>query len=178
MFFSNFVMYFIILTTGATLFKAGHYNISSAVEAAAALRPLAGEFASLLFALGIVGTGFLAIPILTSSASYAVAQALGLKHGLSRKFVKAKGFYLTIAASMLIGMLINYLGINALDALFWTAVLNGLLAPFMLVLVMLVSNNEAIMGNYKNGSATNIVGWLTTLAMFGAAIGLFLSTKH
>jgi NRAMP (natural resistance-associated macrophage protein)-like metal ion transporter len=178
MFFSNFVMYFIILTTGATLFKAGHYNISSAAEAAAALRPLAGEFASLLFALGIVGTGFLAIPILTSSASYAVAQALGLKHGLSRKFVKAKGFYLTIAVSMLIGMLINYLGINALDALFWTAVLNGVLAPFMLVLVMLVSNNEAIMGNYKNGSATNIVGWLTTLAMFGAAIGLFLSTKH
>jgi NRAMP (natural resistance-associated macrophage protein)-like metal ion transporter len=177
MFFSNFVMYFIILTTGATLFKAGHHNISSAAEAAAALRPLAGDLASLLFVLGVVGTGFLAIPILTSSASYAVAQAFGWKHGLRRKYVQAKSFYLTITASMLIGMLINYVGMNALDALFFTAVLNGILAPFLLVLILLVSNNKDIMGEHKNGLATNIVGSLTTLAMFGAAAGLFLSIK-
>lgn len=178
MFFSNLIMYFIMLTTGATLFSSGHHDINTASEAALALRPMAGDMAYVLFGLGVIGTGVLAIPVLASSASYAVAQAFGWKHGLRRKFIRAKGFYAIMAISMLLGMLINFVGINPLDALFWTAVLNGLLAPPLLILIMLISNNKKIMGEHKNGAATNFIGWMTTLLMFAAAIGLTLSFQH
>jgi len=178
MLFSNVVMYFIILITGATLFKAGMHNITSAAEAASVLRPLAGDFAFLLFALGIIGTGFLAVPILTSSAAYAVSQAFGWKHGLRRKFIRARSFYLAIGISMFVGMLINYIGINPIDALFWTAVVNGVLAPPLLLLIMLISNNKKIMGAHTNHPLINVIGYSTTFVMFAAAVAMFLKMPH
>ncbi|HLH24741.1 MAG TPA: Nramp family divalent metal transporter [Chloroflexota bacterium] len=175
MLLSNGVMYFIILATAATLFKAGQTDVKSATDAAQALRPLAGDAAGILLAVGLIGAGFLAVPILTGSAAYATAETLGWQYGLDRKPARAKEFYAVIAGSTLVGMLINFVGINPIDALFWTAVLNGVLAPPLLVLIMLVANNRAIMGERVNGAASNVLGWLATLAMFAAAIGLILT---
>jgi NRAMP (natural resistance-associated macrophage protein)-like metal ion transporter len=172
---SNLVMYFIILGTAATLHQAGKTNVQSAAEAAEALRPLAGSFASALLALGLVGAGFLAVPILTGSAAYAMSEAFGWRNGLDHKPARAKRFYLVIGVSTLIGVLINYVGINPIDALFWTAVINGFLAPPLLVLIMLVANNAKVMGKRTNGLAANVVGWATTAAMFAAAIGLVVT---
>ncbi|HEY9854987.1 MAG TPA: divalent metal cation transporter [Stenomitos sp.] len=172
MLFSNLVMYFIILATAATLFKAGKTDINSATEAAEALRPLAGEAARALFALGLIGTGFLAVPILTGSAAYAVSEAFGWPAGLDEKLRNAKRFYGVIAASTVIGLGIDLVGINPIDALFWTAVINGLLAPPLLVLIMFVGNNRAIMGERVNGPIVNGLGWVTVVAMTAAAIGL------
>lgn len=178
MFFSNFVMYFIILTTAATLFKAGHHNIATAQDAAAALRPLAGNYAALLFAVGLVGTGFLAVPVLTCSASYAVAQAFGWKHGLRRRLIRARGFYAIIVASTVIGMVLNFVGIKPLDALFWTAVLNGILAPPLLFVIMSIANNKNIMGRHRNGWFTNALGYGTAVLMSIAAIAMFIPALH
>ena len=175
MFFSNIVMYFIILATAATLFKAGKTNIQSATEAAQALSPLAGRGASILLALGLIGAGFLAVPILTGACAYAVAETLGKRYGLNQKPRRAKLFYGVIALSTLVGMLVNFLGINPITALFWTAVINGLLAPPLLVIIMLIANNRKIMGQRVNGLWANILGWATTLIMFAAAIGLLLT---
>ena len=175
MFFSNVVMYFIILATAATLFKAGKTDIQSATEAAQALRPLAGDAAYILLALGLIGAGFLCVPILTGSAAYAIAEALGWKHGLDEKPRRAKLFYGVIAASTVVGMLVNFIGINPITALFWTAVINGFLAPPILVVVMLIANNKAVLGREVNGRATNIMGWITTAAMFAAAVALVLT---
>jgi NRAMP (natural resistance-associated macrophage protein)-like metal ion transporter len=175
MLFSNLVMYFIILASAATLFKAGRPDIQSAQQAAEALRPLAGPFAEFLFAAGLVGAGILAVPILTGSAAYALAEIVGWKRGLNEKPSQARNFYLLIAASTIAGMLINFAGVNPMSALFWTGVLNGLVAPPLLFLLMLVSNNRKIMGNRVNGLWVNVLGWLTTAVMFLAAIGLILS---
>ena len=175
MVFSNLVAYFIILTTAATLFKAGKTDIKSAADAAEALRPLAGEAARILFALGLIGAGFLAAPILTGSAAFALSEAFGWKHGLDQKPQRAKEFYGVIAASTLVGMLINFVGINPIDALFWTAIINGFLTPPLLVLLMLISNNRKIMGDRVNGPGLNVVGWVTTAAMSGAAIALAMT---
>jgi len=175
MFFSNVVMYFIILATAATLFKAGKTDIQSATEAAQALRPLAGDAAYVLFAVGLIGAGFLAVPILTGSSAYAIAEALGWKRGLDERPRRAKLFYATIVVATLLGMLVNFLGINPISALFWTAVINGFLAPPMLVVIMMIGSNRNIMGQRVNGRLTNIVGWATTLVMFAAAIGLVLT---
>lgn len=175
MFFSNIVMYFIILATAATLFKAGKTNIESATEAAQALRPLAGDAAYFLLALGLIGAGFLAVPILTGSAAYAVSEAFGWKYGLDKKPERAKQFYAIIGVSTLIGTLINFIGINPIKALFWTAVINGFLAPPLLVIIMLVANNKKVMGNKVNGVWTNALGWITTVVMFAAAIALVLT---
>jgi NRAMP (natural resistance-associated macrophage protein)-like metal ion transporter len=168
------VMHAIMLATAATLHQAGQTEIRSATEAAEALRPLAGDASTLLFALGLIGSGFLAIPVLTGAAAYAVSETFDWNEGLGEKPRRAKGFYSVIAASTLIGMLVNYLGINPISALFWTAVINGLLAPPLLVLVMLVVNNEEIMGGRVNGPILNILGWATAAAMFLAAFGFFL----
>jgi len=173
--FSNLVMYFIILATAATLFKSGHTDIRSATDAAQALRPLAGDAAGILFALGLVGTGFLAVPVLTCSASYAVSEALGWRYGLDQKPTRAKRFYALIIISTVVGVLIDFIGINPIDALFWTAVVNGVLAPPLLVMLMLIANNANIMGDRKNGWGLNLLGWGTTLVMFGAAVGLALT---
>jgi NRAMP (natural resistance-associated macrophage protein)-like metal ion transporter len=172
MFLSNVVMYFIILTTAATLFKAGKTHIQSATEAAQALQPLAGNAAGALLAVGLIGAGVLAVPVLTSSAAYAVAEAFGWKYGLDRKLKRAKEFYAIIAATTLVGMLINFLGINPIDALFWTAVINGFLAPPLLVVIMLISNNKRVMGSRTNGRWINILGWLTASIMSIAALAL------
>ncbi|MNR95178.1 Divalent metal cation transporter MntH [compost metagenome] len=175
MLFSNLGMYFIILATAATLYKSGITHITSASDAAQALRPIAGEAAGALFALGIVGTGLLAVPILTCSASYALSEALGWRYGLNERPLGAKGFYGIIIASTLLGTLIDFIGINPIQALVWTAVLNGLIAPPLLLIILHVANNRHLMGERKNGWLLNLLGWLTTLAMGGAAIALFMS---
>ncbi len=175
MFFSNLIMYFIILATGATLFQAGQTQITSAAQAAEALRPLAGDAAALLLAVGLIGSGFLAVPVLTGSSAYAVAETFGWKEGLGRKARDARGFYAVIIAGTAVGMLFNFLGINPIDALFWTAVLNGFLAPPLLVLVMLVANTRDVMGSRTNGPWLNLLGWGTTVVMFAAAIGLVVT---
>jgi len=177
MFFSNVVMYFIILTTAATLFKAGKTDIQSATDAAQALRPLAGEGASLLLAVGLIGAGFLGVPILTGSSAYAIAETLGWSYGLDQKPRRAKLFYAMIVIPTLVGMLINFAGINPIRALFWTAVINGVVAPPILIVIMLVANNREIMGDEVNGYWINIVGWATTAVMFAAAIGLLLTWR-
>jgi len=169
--FSNLVFYFIVLATGATLHQAGQTSVESAADAAEALKPIAGDAAGVLFALGIIGSGFLAVPILVASASYAVAELFDWKRGLDEEPHRARQFYLVIAASMLAGMAINFLGINPIDALFWTAVMNGFLAPPLLVLIMIVANDKKLMGKRVNGRLTNFIGWTTALLMGGAALG-------
>lgn len=178
MLLSNLVMYCIILATAATLFKAGKHDVQSATEAAVALRPLAGKIASLLLAVGLIGAGFLAVPVLTGSASYALAEALGWEHGQDKKPRRAKQYYIMIVVATIAGMLLNFLGVNPISALFWTAVMNGVLAPPLLVLLMLVANNPKIMGERVNGLWLNLGGWITTLVMFAAAVALFLTLGH
>ncbi len=176
MVFSEVVAYFIILATGATLFVAGKTQIGSATEAAQALRPLAGDAAALLLAVGLIGAGVLAVPVLTGSAAYGVAEAFGWRTGLDRKPGRAPGFYAVIVAATLVGMAINFLGINPITALVLSAVLNGLIAAPLLVLVMVVSNDRSAMGERTNGRLLNVVGWLTTGVMGVAAIGLVVTT--
>jgi NRAMP (natural resistance-associated macrophage protein)-like metal ion transporter len=175
MLFSNVVMYFVILTTAATLHQAGKTDIASATEAAQALEPLAGRGAEWLLALGLIGTGFLAVPILTGAGAYAAAEARGWRYGLDEKPSRAKPFYAVIVGATVLGMLINFAGINPIQALYWTAVLNGLLAPALLVLVLRVANNRAVMGERTNGLGLNALGWLTTAVMTAAAVGLVLT---
>ena len=175
MFFSNLVMFFIIIVTGATLFQNGVYNITSASQAAEVLRPLSGDFAFLLFALGIVGTGLLAVPILAGSASYAISEAFGLKEGLYRKFNEAHGFYGIIALATLIGLLINFIGISPITALYYTAVINGLIAPPLLIMILFIANNKKIMKDRTNNKLLNILGILTIFIMSMAALALLLS---
>ena len=176
MFFSNVVMYFIILATAATLHQAGHSEIDSATEAAEALRPIAGDAATVLMAVGLIGTGFLAVPVLTGSAGYAVCEAFGWRCSLDAKPAKAKEFYVILGLSTLGGPpLINLVGVNPVQAYFWTAVINGFLAPPILVVIMLVSSNRKIMGQRVNGWTSNILGWVATVAMFAATIGLVLT---
>jgi NRAMP (natural resistance-associated macrophage protein)-like metal ion transporter len=175
MLLSNVVMYFIILATAATLHQAGRTDIDSAAEAAEALRPLAGDAATVLMALGLIGTGFLAVPILTGSASYLVCEAAGWKCSLDAKPGRAKKFYLVLTASTLGGLLINFLGVSPMAALFWTAVINGFLAPPLLVVILLIANNNKVMGKRVNGPALNVLGWATAAVMFAAALGLVLT---
>jgi Mn2+/Fe2+ NRAMP family transporter len=175
MFLSNLVMYFIILATAATLFKAGQTDIQSAAEAAQALRPLAGAGASLLLSVGLIGTGLLAVPILTGSSAYAVSEAFRGKFGLNEKLRHAKLFYGVIIGSTTVGLLINFVGINPIRALFLAAIINGFLAPPLLVIIMLVGNNRRVMGHHVNGRWINILGWTTTVVMFAAAVALVLT---
>lgn len=174
MFFSNLVMFFIILTSASTLGQSGIQNIETADQAAQALRPLVGDFAFLVFAFGIIGTGFLAVPILAGSASYALSEALGWKAGLSRKFTQAHGFYTIIIIAILIGFFINFTGIKPFKMLYYTAILNGICAPPLMIMLMLISNNKKIMGQYTNSSLSNIMGWMITGVMTIAAFALFL----
>ena len=176
MFLSNAVMFFIILTTAATLHRAGHTDIETADQAAEALRPLAGDQAFLLMALGLIGTGVLTVPILTGSAAYAVAEAFGWKCSLDEKPARAKEFYLVMAACTVVALAMNFVGIPPVKALFWTAVINGFLSPPLLVFIMLIANNPKIMGKRVNGPILNVVGWLTTAMMFAAAVGLLVTS--
>lgn len=175
MLFSNIVMYFIILATAATLHNTGQTHIDTAAQAAEALRPLAGDAAYILMALGLIGTGLLAVPILTGSAAYAVCETFGWDASLDAKPGRAKEFYLVLIGATLGGVFIDYLGVSPMKALFWTAVLNGFLAPPLLVLIMLISSNRKVMGKRVNGVWLNVLGWATALAMFAAAIGLVVT---
>src|SRR3954470_17918505 len=175
MFFCNLVFYFVILACAATLHASGNTEITSAADAAQALRPVAGSAATYLFAVGIIGAGFLAVPVLSGSSAYATAEAFGWKYGLDTKPWEAKQFYAVIAVSTLVGVLIDFIGINPIRALFWTAVINGLLSPPLLVIIMLVANNRRVMGKRVNGRFTNIVGWAATAVMFAAAIGMLVT---
>lgn len=172
MLFSNIVMYFIILTAAATLYKGGVHQIDSAAQAAKALEPMLGSGASYLFAAGFIGTGFLAVPVLVGSAASAIAETLGQPCGFGEKFGEAKLFYGLIIAGTLLGTAINYSNINAMQALYFTSILNGVLAPPLLLLLMLVSNDKKIMGARTNTLLLNIGGWLT-FAFMTAAVALF-----
>jgi NRAMP (natural resistance-associated macrophage protein)-like metal ion transporter len=169
------VMYFAMLATAATLHAAGQTDVTSAADAARALRPLAGDAAAALMAIGLIGTGALAVPILTSSAAYAAAEALGWRAGLDERPRTASGFYAVIVLATLVGLAIPLLGINPIGALYWAAVLNGVLAPPLLALILLVANNPAVMGDQVNGRGLNVLGWLTVAVMTAAAIGLLAS---
>lgn len=171
----NVVFYFVIVSAAATLHKTGITNIQSAADAAIALEPLAGSAAKYLFGLGLIGVGFLAVPVLTGSAAYAVAEAFNWECKLDDKPHQAKRFYAVIAVSTLVGVLINFAGINPISALFWTAVINGIVSPPLLVIIMLVSNNKKVMGRNVNGTITNIIGWLAAVVMFAAAIGMLVA---
>jgi Mn2+/Fe2+ NRAMP family transporter len=174
MLLSNVVAWFIFATTASTLFNHGITNIDSAPKAAEALKPIAGDMAYLLFAFGIIGTGLLAVPVLAGSAAYAVAEALKLREGLSLKWHEAPAFYAIIALSTLIGFGINLIGVNPIQALYYAAVLNGIVAPPLMVLIMLIGNNRKIMKDKTNGRLANLLGWLATAAMtLAAALLLF-----
>lgn len=166
---SNVVMYFIIFATAATLHASGKTEVNSAADAALALRPIVGEAAFVLMAVALIGSGVLAVPILTASGSFAIAEMFGWKCGLDEKPGRAKEFYIVIAASTIVGLAIDYLGVDPLKALFWVAVINGLLAPPLLLVVMLVANNRAVMKDRVNSRLLNVLGWLTTALMFVAA---------
>jgi len=172
MLLSNVVMYFIILATAATLHKSGATQIDTATQAAETLRPVAGQGAYVLMALGLIGTGILAIPILTGSAAYSVAEVLGWKCGLDEKPAAAKEFYLVMTVCTLGALAINFFGVNPMKALFWTAVINGFLSPPLLIVVMFIANNRKVMGNRVNGTALNFLGWSTTVVMIVAAVVL------
>ncbi len=172
--FSNLVMWSIIVTAAATLHLNHVLNVDTADQAAQALKPIAGNFAFVLFALGIVGTGLLAVPILAGSASYAIAEAFGWKEGLYRKFTQARGFYGVIAVATLVGLLVNFTAIRPFQMLYYSAVLNGICAPPLMVMILIIGNNQKIMGQHTNSSLSNAVGWVITGAMAAAAIGLLL----
>ncbi len=175
MIFSNLIMYFIILTTGATLHAAGHTDVQTAEQAATALGPLAGSAAGLLFTLGIVGTGMLGVPVLAGSGAYAVAEAASWRRGMDEKIHGARNFYAVIIAAMVLGMALNFAKLNAMKFLFWSAVINGLLAPPLIIIILVVSNNPRIMGSFRNGWRLNVVGGLAALLMTGAAVALVAS---
>lgn len=173
-FFSNLVMFFIILTTALTLHRAGLTSIQTSREAAEALRPLAGDFAALLFTLGVLGVGFLAIPTLAGSAAYALAETFGWHQGLDAKLKSARAFYLVLIASIIVGIAIDFVNINPVKALFWTAVINGVLAPFLLTGVLFVAVDRRIMRNQPSSLLALAVVGLATITMFGAAIAMFV----
>lgn len=173
MFFSNLVMYFIILTTAATLHAHGTTTIDTAQQAAEALKPLAGKGAYLLFTLGLIGTGMLGVPVLAGSAAYAVAEARNWRGTLEDKPRLAKKFYAIVAASMILGLVSNYAGFNAVKMLFWSAVLNGVLAPPLIVLVVLLTSNRKVMGDRVNPPLLKWLGWACAVVMAVAAIAMF-----
>jgi NRAMP (natural resistance-associated macrophage protein)-like metal ion transporter len=173
-FFSNMVMFFIILATAVTLNRHGITHIETSREAAEALRPFAGRFATTLFTLGIVGVGFLAIPTLAGSTAYAFAETLGWRQGLSMKLYQARWFYALILVSTGVGVALDFIGINPVKALYWTAVINGLLAPFLLVAILVVAADKKLM----QGQPSSRLGWvvvaITTAAMFVAGAAMFV----
>ncbi|MBI2018176.1 divalent metal cation transporter [Candidatus Daviesbacteria bacterium] len=175
MFLSNLVMFFIIAACGAVLFANGITNITSAEQAAEALRPIAGNSTYLLFALGIIGTGLLAIPVLAGSASYAISESMGWKFGLYRKLKEANAFYGVIIISTLIGLSINFLNLDTIKVLIYTAIANGLIAPVILVLIILLSSSRKVMGERVNHPVTTALGWLVTTAMALAGVATIIS---
>jgi Mn2+/Fe2+ NRAMP family transporter len=171
---SNVVAFFIILTTAVTLHAHGAQNIASAAQAAAALRPLAGEFAFSLFALGIIGTGLLAVPVLAGSAGYGVAEAMNWTFGMERKLAQATKFYAIIAAAMLIGLAMNFLGVDPIRALFWSAVINGVVAVPLIVVIMLMATRTRVMRQFVIPRYLKWGGWMTAVFMTASAAAMFV----
>ena len=173
MFFSNLVMFFIILTTAATLHAHGVQNIETARQASEALRPLAGAGAYWLFTLGLVGTGMLGVPVLAGSCAYTIAEAASWRGAsLNNKPDRAPQFYLVIAGAIVVGLALNFAGFNAVKMLFWSAVLNGVLAPPLIVLVVLLTSDKKVMGTRTNSRGTKILGWICAALMSAAAVAL------
>jgi NRAMP (natural resistance-associated macrophage protein)-like metal ion transporter len=172
-FFSNAVMFFIILTTWLALNRHGVTNVETSQDVAAALEPLAGRFASLLYAIGILGTGALAIPTLAGSAAYALAETFGWHQGIDAHYLEARAFYAVIVLSFAIGVGMNFANVNAVQALYWSAVLNGLLAPFLLLGILLVASDRVIMQGQPSSLLGRLTVGVTTLAMIGAALAMF-----
>jgi len=175
MFVTTIVMFFIIAVCANTLFVNGITNIETAADAAKALTPLAGRFAGLLFAIGILGTGLLAIPVLAGSTAYAISESFGWKEGLYRKWKTAHAFYGVIIVSILVGILINFIGIDPIKALIYSAIANGLVAPVILVFIMKISSSKKIMGEYRNKPITKTFGWIATVLMGVTAIAAIIS---
>ena len=173
---SNLVMYFIILSTALTLHASGKTDISTGADAAEALRPLAGDLAGLIFAVGMIGTGLLAVPVLSGASAYAVSETFGWREGLDEDWRRAKSFYGVVAIATLVGLVIPFTGIKPIDALFFTSVLNGVAAPFLLVVIMLAARNEKVMGTQTIGPILTALGWIVTIAMFAALVGLALTS--
>lgn len=175
MLFSNVVMYFIMLSTAATLHHNGQIEIETATQAAEALKPLAGSGASILFAIGLIGVGFLAVPVMTVGAAYDLAQALGWKSSLHAKPSEAPQFYWTIAGLTCLAVLLNFAGFNPMKALVWSAIVQGLSTPPLLLLIMRMTNDRRIMGDKVNTIWINLLGWITTAVLFAASLGLIVS---
>lgn len=171
--FSNLVALFIILTTAATLHAAGITDVQTSAQAAKALEPLAGRFAFALFAVGIIGTGLLAVPVLAGSAAYGVAEAFKWRASLERRPREARQFYGVLATATIIGLGLNFVGLNPIRALFWSAVLNGVVSTPLMVVTMLMSTNPKVMGQFTLPRGLRAVGWIATLVMLAASIGLF-----
>ena len=172
MLFSNIGMFFIILTAGTVLFNGGIHQIDTVEQAAQALKPLAGEFAYLLFAIGVIGTGLLAIPVLSASLSYIFCETFGWKEGLDNKFSQARPFYIIIGISLVLGLLLNYIGISPIKALIYSAILYGLTAPVLIAIILHICNNKKVMGKFTNGKLSNILGFATLILMTVAAVVL------
>ncbi len=170
--FSNIVALFIILTTAATLHAHGVTDIQTSAQAAEALRPIAGQATFVVFALGIVGTGLLAVPVLAGSAAYAVGEAFGWHVGLARKFGRAKGFYTVIIVATFVGAVLNFTPIDPIKALFWSAVINGVVAVPVMGMMMLLASRTKVMGRFKLTGPLKVVGWLATFVMAVAAVGM------
>jgi NRAMP (natural resistance-associated macrophage protein)-like metal ion transporter len=172
MFFSNAIMYFIVLTTAATLHRNGITNVETAAQAAQVLQPLAGAGASILFSAGLLGTGMLGIPVLAGSAAYAVAEAAAWRAGMDERVHTARQFYGVMALAMIVGMILNFARVNAIKLLIAAAVINGLLAPPLIAIILIVCNNASIMGAHRNGRLLNVLGGLAAVLMTGAAVAL------
>lgn len=176
MLFSCIIMFFIMLSTGALLHTANVLKIDTVDQAARALLPLAGSAAYLLFAVGIIGTGFLAVPVLAGSLSYITSETFGWSEGLNKKFHEAKEFYIVMIFSVAVALLINFVGISPVQSLIYTAVLYGLTSPVMIAIILHICNNREIMGEYTNSIRSNILGWITLLLMTAAAVSLLYVT--
>jgi NRAMP (natural resistance-associated macrophage protein)-like metal ion transporter len=174
MFYSDITAYFIILATGVTLYVAGIRDINSAAQAASALKPLAGQFAYLLFALGILGVGLIGVPVLAGSGGYAFAEVMGWREGLERKAKDARGFYAIIAVSVLVALVIQYSPIDPMKALFWSAVINGVVAVPLMVVIILLASKKSVMGPYTASRTLIVLGWIGTAVMGIAALAMFL----
>jgi len=175
MFFSNFVMYFIILTTAATLHAHGITHIASAHDAAEALRPLAGNGAYWLFTAGLIGTGMLGVPVLAGSSAYAISEAMAWRASLDRPPQLAPKFYAVLAAALALGLALDFAGLDAVRMLFWSAVTNGILAPPLIVLLALLTSDRRVMGDRVNPALLRWLGWLTAAVMTAAAVAMFLA---
>lgn len=173
MLYSNVTAFFIILATAVTLNVQGITNIETAAQAASALKPLAGSFAYSLFALGILGVGLVGVPVLAGSGAYALSEALGWNSGLELKATDARGFYGVITVSVLLGLVIQYSPISPMKALFWSAIINGVVAVPLMIVVILIASNKSVMGAYRVRLPIQILGWIATLVMGASAIAMF-----